>query len=136
MTDIVIIQPREGWFADPTIPGQERWWDGAEWTSRTRPAARTAPVGPEQPASPDQIETAIESAEAYTELVGLAPPRIDDRLVTRVDAAELADAARQPSARAGYAAAIAVGMLGSALIAATAVITTGLVQSGTVALPF
>lgn len=136
MTDIVIIQPRKGWFADPTVPGQERWWDGAEWTPLTRPAARTAPVGPEQPASPDQIETAIESAEAFTELVDLAPPRIDDRLVTRVDAAELADAARQPSARAGYAAAIAVGMLGSALIAATAVITTGLVQSGTVALPF
>lgn len=136
MTDIVIIQPRKGWFADPTVPGQERWWDGAEWTPLTRPAARTAPVGPEQPASPDQIETAIESAEAFTELVDLAPPRIDDRLVTRVDAAELADAARQPSARAGYAAAIAVGMLGSALIAATAVITTGFVQSGTVALPF
>lgn len=142
VNDIVIIQPREGWFADPTTPGQERWWDGAAWSERTRPAPRTAPVGPEQPASPDQIEIAIESAEAYTELVDLAPPSIDDRLVTRLDPDELARLTEPatddptPRARAGYAAAIAVGMLGAALIATTAVITSGLVADGTLALPF
>jgi len=32
VSEITIIQPRAGWFADPTIPGQERWWDGAEIT--------------------------------------------------------------------------------------------------------
>lgn len=119
MSEITIIQPNEGWFADPTVPGQERWWDGAEWTDRTRPAPRTAPVGPEQPASPAEIAHAIESAEAYTELVDLPPPTLE----------------RAPQARAGSAA-IAVGMLGAAAIAATALITSGLVRGGTLALPF
>jgi hypothetical protein len=26
-----------GWFADPTVEGQERYYDGHEWTSETRP---------------------------------------------------------------------------------------------------
>jgi len=83
VSEITIIQPRAGWFADPTIPGQERWWDGAEWTSRTRPAPRTAPIVPEpQPASPEQIARAIESAEAYTELLDLDAPDATTRLAS------------------------------------------------------
>ncbi|HEX9683477.1 MAG TPA: DUF4190 domain-containing protein [Acidimicrobiales bacterium] len=27
-----------GWYADPTNPGMERWWDGQEWHERFRPA--------------------------------------------------------------------------------------------------
>lgn len=135
MSEITIIQPSERWFADPTIPGQERWWDGAEWTDRTRPAPRTAPVGPEQPASPKEIAHAIATAEAYTELVDLAPPLISDRLVTRLDPDELALRADRDDRRRA-AAPFLVGMLGAAAITATAIITSGLVQSGTVALSF
>ena len=33
-----------GWFADPEIEGQERYFDGAEWTSETRPADPDTPL--------------------------------------------------------------------------------------------
>ncbi|MEU0950901.1 DUF2510 domain-containing protein [Streptomyces niveus] len=26
-----------GWYADPGVPGSERWWDGNGWTAHTRP---------------------------------------------------------------------------------------------------
>jgi hypothetical protein len=25
-----------GWYQDPTVPGQLRWWDGVQWTANTR----------------------------------------------------------------------------------------------------
>jgi hypothetical protein len=27
--------PPPGWYADPSIPGTRRWWDGARWTDQT-----------------------------------------------------------------------------------------------------
>ena len=29
-----------GWYADPTAPGQWRWWDGAAWTGHVAPIQR------------------------------------------------------------------------------------------------
>lgn len=29
--------PPAGWYADSTVPGQERWWDGQGWTEHSRP---------------------------------------------------------------------------------------------------
>ncbi|MER0444667.1 DUF2510 domain-containing protein [Streptomyces sp. Edi4] len=29
-----------GWYADPGLPGNERWWDGAAWTAHTRAAGQ------------------------------------------------------------------------------------------------
>lgn len=26
-----------GWYADPMVRGQDRWWDGTTWTPSTRP---------------------------------------------------------------------------------------------------
>lgn len=40
-----------GWYADPDGAG-ERWWDGAAWTSSTRPFATPPSVPPPQPATP------------------------------------------------------------------------------------
>ncbi|MFE3197076.1 DUF2510 domain-containing protein [Embleya sp. NPDC059237] len=43
-----------GWYEDPSAPGSERWWDGAQWTASTRaraqgeipPPPSSAPLGP------------------------------------------------------------------------------------------
>ncbi|MFB8354077.1 DUF2510 domain-containing protein [Streptomyces niveus] len=32
-----------GWYADPGVPGSERWWDGSGWTAHTRPLGGAAP---------------------------------------------------------------------------------------------
>ncbi|MFJ4646389.1 DUF2510 domain-containing protein [Streptomyces bobili] len=45
------MTPPPGWYADPTAPHQERWWDGTVWTDHRRtPAA----AGAGSPASPEQ----------------------------------------------------------------------------------
>ncbi|MFD3918300.1 DUF2510 domain-containing protein [Streptomyces sp. NPDC058595] len=31
-----------GWYADPGVPGSERWWDGNGWTAHTRPLGGAA----------------------------------------------------------------------------------------------
>lgn len=33
-----------GWFADPDVEGQERYFDGSEWTPETRPADLETPL--------------------------------------------------------------------------------------------
>lgn len=73
-TDYGQAPPAPGWFPDPTFPGQERRWDGATWTDEVRESHRVQLIDPGQLASPDQLDAAILSAEAYSELVDLAPP--------------------------------------------------------------
>lgn len=66
--------PAEGWFPDPTSPGHDRRWDGTSWTNETRESARSQLIDSGDLATPDQLSAAILSAEAYSELVDLAPP--------------------------------------------------------------
>lgn len=33
----VPVLPPAGWYADPTTPGQWRWWDGSSWTGHVAP---------------------------------------------------------------------------------------------------
>lgn len=33
-----MVAPAAGWYDDPEVGGQERWWDGGAWTVETRPA--------------------------------------------------------------------------------------------------
>lgn len=34
--------PPSGWHPDPADPNLDRWWDGRQWTDRTRPRGSTA----------------------------------------------------------------------------------------------
>lgn len=33
VTDTTTGMPLAGWYADPRVPKQLRWWDGAGWTN-------------------------------------------------------------------------------------------------------
>ena len=47
-----------GWYDDPQNPGQQRYWDGAQWTEQRQPAAPTAPAPPPT-AAPVVATTAV-----------------------------------------------------------------------------
>jgi hypothetical protein len=65
--------PIAGWYPDPEIPGQDRWWDGTTWseTRRASDAARgaaSAPVAPQQAAPPPAAAPVVRNNAA---LIGL-----------------------------------------------------------------
>jgi uncharacterized RDD family membrane protein YckC len=38
-----------GWYPDPSVPGQQRYWDGSAWTEHTTPDPSAAPTAPPMP---------------------------------------------------------------------------------------
>lgn len=38
-TDAAIEETPAGWFQDPNVPNQQRYWDGSSWTDQTKEAA-------------------------------------------------------------------------------------------------
>ena len=39
-------RPPAGWYPDPVLPGQERYWDGSAWTPRTQVTVPVEPIAP------------------------------------------------------------------------------------------
>ncbi|MFP5283573.1 MAG: RDD family protein [Actinomycetes bacterium] len=61
MSDIPIGSPQAppgrhaaptGWYPDPTDPGQERWWDGWQWSRNVRPREGAQPYPPAPTSGP------------------------------------------------------------------------------------
>ncbi len=81
------VSPEAGWYADPTDPSAVRWWDGAQWTTQTRPAPRELALagavasGPGGPVSATDTATSARSgprhaapADRSGPIVASAPP--------------------------------------------------------------
>jgi|GEM_PF-1928512 len=61
-----------GWYPDPAVPGQERWWGGQSFTDHVRPVEPLpvlAPVAPAAPAAPEKTAFA-----GLPQAPPLAPP--------------------------------------------------------------
>ena len=63
-----------GWYPDASQPGQERWWDGGQWSHVTRPAA-DGQLAQTQAQTPDAAQTRVDSAAGDDPY---APPREQD----------------------------------------------------------
>lgn len=69
-----------GWFADPDVEGQERYFDGSEWTSETRAADADAPES-HLPDHAGELQRALAAATGDID-------DVEDRLGTLFDRAE------------------------------------------------
>ena len=70
--------PPPGWYRDPghpaAEPARERWWDGAAWTARTRPAEGEAP--PRTPTVPSVSAGPGGPSHSLPTLPGKSPPAL------------------------------------------------------------
>jgi len=74
-----------GWYADPKVPGQSRWWDGSGWTPRTMlvpdasaPPVVTLPSRPERHiASSINESTSVRILKPRTAVAVLEPTEVD-----------------------------------------------------------
>jgi hypothetical protein len=80
-----------GWFADPDVEGQERYFDGSEWTPETRPTDLGVPVH-HLPDHAGELQRALAAATNDID-------EVEDRL------GSLFDRAQQHGERGGRAAA-------------------------------
>ena len=90
-----------GWFADPDVEGQERYFDGTDWTPETRPADPDAPLT-HLPEHTGELQRALAAATADID-------DVEDRLGSLFDRAEQQGerggrARKQAAAGAGRAA--------------------------------
>ncbi|MGL5857098.1 MAG: RDD family protein [Angustibacter sp.] len=71
--------PSAGWYPDPHVPGQMRWWDGAVWTADTYERTDAAPPG-----QGSHLPAAQRHHGDPSSLSGHAPEQIDDGRAARV----------------------------------------------------
>lgn len=62
--------PQPGWYQDPGDPGQQKWWDGREWTTYTMPLSGLTPPAVTEPDETHNPERTGRGAPAQ----GHAPP--------------------------------------------------------------
>lgn len=64
--------PPAGWYHDPQVPGQLRWWDGSTWTAHTAavPEQGSSPERPAESSSGSSSEQSAEQAAAQSPAAG------------------------------------------------------------------
>lgn len=67
------MNPRSGWYSDPSNHTQERWWDGGQWTSSVRSlsATHSGPVPPPPPPLPNPTADIAHGATASDQVHSL-----------------------------------------------------------------
>jgi hypothetical protein len=76
--------PAEGWFSDPNVPGQLRWWDGTQWTEHVAPDPAAAPAPAPAPAAAPAPEPqpAVVAVAQPAAVAAPAAPTPDEALAT------------------------------------------------------
>ncbi|HWF17189.1 MAG TPA: DUF2510 domain-containing protein [Acidimicrobiales bacterium] len=74
------MEDGSGWFADPEVEGQERYFDGSEWTTEIRPADLDGPL-PHLPDHVPELQRAFAAATADIEEVEARLGLLFDRAV-------------------------------------------------------
>lgn len=68
--------PPANWYPDPEVPGQQRYWDGAQWTDHRAPLETAQPqqaaVAPQPGAQPQWDGTAVAGSATPAKTNGLA----------------------------------------------------------------
>lgn len=67
--------PPAGWFPDPQVPGQLRYWNGASWTAHVAPAVATPPTA--APPAPSAIPPVVSESPAVEAVPGVTPDQPD-----------------------------------------------------------
>src|SRR5919202_899598 len=62
-----------GWYPDASQPGNERWWDGGQWSHVTRPAPGAQESDPAQGGSQGQHGQPAGEQQQYGQYPGAQP---------------------------------------------------------------
>jgi hypothetical protein len=80
-----VTQTPAGWFPDPQMPGQLRYWDGAGWTAHTQPGGMGAAL-PNAEGAVASLVLGIVSLVACGFLTGIPAMVVGRKAVKAVDA--------------------------------------------------
>lgn len=81
-----VTQTPAGWFPDPQMPGQLRYWDGASWTAHTQPGGVGAAVPNAEGAVASLVLGILSIAGSCTFVTGIPAMVLGRRAIKAVDA--------------------------------------------------
>jgi len=74
-----------GWYADDSMPGFDRYWDGNWWTAQTRESARLSEHIPKPPDAPRSEEIQVVIVPPVTPLLAMSRSELDQQISDFVD---------------------------------------------------